>query len=471
MTQSLTSPDIGLIVAPARVQLVPGGRSTVVLLVTNNSVVVDQFSLVVDGLEPTWFTVRQGVVNVFPSSQDRLELEIHLPNNAAAGTYDVRLKVPGRAAPDSPAVAHLPVEVLALGTIEAQLKPQRVVIGTRGVARFSVGITNSSNADRLIDLVLDDPADALDVRISPDRVSAPATAAVEAVLTIRPRKRPLVAPQRSYPFIVNAVDAQSLASADGQAPQLLAAMPGELVYAAPLAALAGAWPGLKRALLALAALALALALLIWFLGEPGRASAFVQQVPGAKPLVNAAAAANSAIASALPGSGAAVAAQPPRIKTFALATPGQDGRSDYALVWEVTGADVVKIDGAQQADPAKGALHLEKLDNTEHTLEASKGGASVHQSVGIVILRAPDILQFLAIPDTIAPGQSASLQWKTVRGDRANVGDQTVTPSGGTLPITPATTSSYTLVVENELGRSQQTIQVTVVDVTPAPGP
>src|SRR5439155_13044637 len=167
----LTSPDIGLIVAPARVQLVPGGRSTVVLLVTNNSVVVDQFSLVVDGLEPTWFTVRQGVVNVFPSSQDRLELEIHLPNNAAAGTYDVRLKVPGRAAPDSPAVAHLPVEVLALGTIEAQLKPQRVVIGTRGVARFSVGITNSSNADRLIDLVLDDPADALDVRISPDRVS------------------------------------------------------------------------------------------------------------------------------------------------------------------------------------------------------------------------------------------------------------------------------------------------------------
>ena len=81
MTQSLTSPDIGLIVAPARVQLVPGGRSTVVLLVTNNSVVVDQFSLVVDGLEPTWFTVRQGVVNVFPSSQDRLELEIHLPKN------------------------------------------------------------------------------------------------------------------------------------------------------------------------------------------------------------------------------------------------------------------------------------------------------------------------------------------------------------------------------------------------------
>jgi hypothetical protein len=215
-------------------------------------------------------------------------------------------------------------------------------------------------------------------------------------------------------------------------------------------------------------LALALALLIWFLGEPGRASALRQQIPVAKPLVDKAEDAHVAVASAVAASaGGSAAAPPPQIKKFVLATPGQDGRTDYALVWDVSGADVVTVDGVQQADPNSGSLHLEKLDNTEHTLEASQGGASVHQSVGIVILRAPDIQRFVAVPDSIAPGQSASLQWQTVRADRATVGDQSVTPGGGALAVTPATTTSYTLVVENELGRTQQSVQVAVVTPTP----
>jgi hypothetical protein len=468
MAQSIINTRIGVVVVPERLQLAPGASASVVLLVTNNSPVVDQVSVSVDGLDPAWFTVRAGVVNVFPSSQDRLELDIHLPGDATAGLRNLQLNVVGRAAPDTPVVVALPVEVLALGSIDVRLSPLRVTIGRRGAGRFSLDIANSSNAERLIDLAVDDPDQLLEVRFSPDRLAVPAGVTVQSLLTVRPRKRPLIALPRSYPFMVTAVDAPGDPGADNPPPELIAAVAGELAYTAPLAAFAGLLPGLKRALLALAALALALALLIWFLGEPGRASALRQQIPVAKPLVDKAEDAHVAVASAVAASaGGSAAAPPPQIKKFVLATPGQDGRTDYALVWDVSGADVVTVDGVQQADPNSGSLHLEKLDNTEHTLEASQGGASVHQSVGIVILRAPDIQRFVAVPDSIAPGQSASLQWQTVRADRATVGDQSVTPGGGALAVTPATTTSYTLVVENELGRTQQSVQVAVVTPTP----
>ena len=73
--------------------------------------------------------------------------------------------------------------------------------------------------------------------------------------------------------------------------------------------------------------------------------------------------------------------------------------------------------------------------------------------------------------ETILPGQAATLQWKAVRADRANLDDQTVPPTGGTLAVTPAATTSYTLMVENELGRTRQTVQVAVVNLTPTATP
>ena len=67
MMQPITSGRVGLAVAPDSVQLAPGSQITIVLTVTNQGPVVDQFGLVVEGLDPTWFTVRVGLVNLFPS--------------------------------------------------------------------------------------------------------------------------------------------------------------------------------------------------------------------------------------------------------------------------------------------------------------------------------------------------------------------------------------------------------------------
>ena len=217
--------------------------------------------------------------------------------------------------------------------------------------------------------------------------------------------------------------------------------------------------------MALAALALLAALLIWFLAAPGRRGPLIERVPATKPFV---AAVENALnlqpkVAAVPDAGAdGAAAGAPHIVRFELAMPGDQGRTDYALTWEVEGADQVKISGAVQPDPRSGTLKLDKLDTAEYVLEASNGNTTVNQSVGIVLLQPPEIQELVAVPTEVTRGQSATLRWTARRGERANLQDQAVDPTAGSLQVSPTATTTYTLIVENELGRTERTVEVRV---------
>ena len=471
MTQSTVSDRIGLVLSPDSVQLAPSSKITIVLTVTNTGPVVDQFGLVVDGLDAAWYTVREGLINLYPGAVGRLELDLHLPEglDAVAGVHTATLKVLSREAPAESVSVDLPIDIVAIGGLEAALSPRRVTLGMRGSAAYVLTLTNSGNADTIVDLAVRDPEEALHIEVRPDRVSVPHGGTAQANLTARPIKRPLVSLERAYVFSVDVAQARPSDAVD-QASETLAMVIGELGYRPPLATLAALPLNARRLLMALAAAALLAALLIWFLAAPGRRGALIERVPSTKPLVAAVETALNLpekIAAPDAGGAGAVAAAP-RIKTFELTTPGQGGRTDYALVWEVEGADQVTIQGQPQADASAGTLPLTKLENTEYVLQASKGAATVNQSVGIVILRPPDIQQLAANPPQIAPGDSATLQWTAVRGDRASLADQTVDPTGGVLKVSPTATTTYTLVVENELGRSQRTVEVRVAPAAAA---
>jgi hypothetical protein len=439
----------------------------VVLAVVNQGPVVDQFGLLVEGLDPAWYTVKTASVNLVPGAAGMLELDIHLPDghDALAGTHEVTLRVLSREAPTAPAVVYVTIDVIALGGVEATLTPQRVAIGWRGEGRYALTIANRGNSDLLLDLAARQADDTLVLRLEPDRVSLPHGGSAEARVVAVPRKRPVVALARSHPFSVEALPAVSAPEAETAALEPVATTNGELVYRPPLATLAALPLGLQRLLMALAALALLAALLIWFLAAPGRRGPLIERVPALKPAVAAVETAlnlpDKVAAVPEPAAGGA-AADAPKIKRFELAIPGEGGRSDYALVWEVEGATQVKIGGAEQPSPTSGTMRLASLDNAEYVLEASNGTTTVNQSVGIVVLRPPEIQDLTATPASVTRGQAATLRWAARRGDRASVGDQSVEPAGGTLQVSPTATTTYTLVVENELGRTERSVEVRV---------
>src|SRR4026209_2259099 len=116
MTQPTSSERIVLTIAPESVQLAPGGQVSVVLAVGNQGPVVDQFALLVEGLDPAWFTVNSSMVNLVPGAAGTLGVDIHLPDghDALAGTHEVALRVLSREAPNAPAVAYMTLDVMAL---------------------------------------------------------------------------------------------------------------------------------------------------------------------------------------------------------------------------------------------------------------------------------------------------------------------------------------------------------------------
>jgi hypothetical protein len=149
--------------------------------------------------------------------------------------------------------------------LEIALVPQRLT--TRGRGRLRVRLTNTGNADQAIDLAVADPEAALAARLDADRIAVPAGERREVALGLRPRKRPLFAPPRRFPFTVTAFPAGvGAAEPLGQAE-------GELISQAPLAAVVIILSGARRLAFGLVAVMLAAAAAVWMLASPGAPSA------------------------------------------------------------------------------------------------------------------------------------------------------------------------------------------------------
>ena len=492
------SERVGLTVTPQALQLPPGGWMQVTVALTNLEAVVDQFELQVEGPEAGWFTVPVATLSLFPGAAGTLAVEIQVPEQPAppAGVHQIPLQVIAHdeaGAAIQVAAVDLAVEVLPAGGLELGLAPRRVT--TRGKGHFRVQLTNGKNTDQAVDLIVSDPEAALDARFVEDRVAVPAGGHREAALVLRPKRRPLVAAPRHYPFNVTVFPAGS------DAAEPLGILDGGLVYQAPLAFLA-TWPRrLRRLAVGLLALLLVAAVAIWFLGAPVRRAAATVASGAAKALdavatelspdavqseapaqTDAAAAPGAAAQPAGAGAGAsgsgapatgaaapsspAAVLPPPVISKFELNVPAGAGRGEFELSWAVQGADKVELDGAAQ--PASGSQRVQTQQDREFQLTATnKDGAAVTKSIGVVLLRPPEIQKLEASAPEVVRGQPVTLTWQARRGARAALDGQPVDPSAGAREVRPEADTTYTLVVENEFGRVEQQVTVHVVDPAP----
>jgi negative regulator of flagellin synthesis FlgM len=366
------------------------------------------------------------------------------------------------------------------------LAPLRVsTSGPFSAGRFRLTLGNAANTERVLDLAIADPDGALEAHFESDRVPVAPGETLTIPLTVRSRHRPLVAPPQSYAFTATAVPAGS------QAGNPMAAAVGELVYRAPLAMLGGILPHLRRLFVPLAALLALGALVVWLVGRSGTplpplprptpAPAGTVQGQGAQ----AAAAAQSAQATASAPAAAAAQAtqrsataaagaptQPPVIVSFELRSAPNAGRGEFDLVWEAQRADQVAVSEVRgglktpvlAGAPASGTLRIQSSDDREYLLEATNRAGTAMRSLGLVILRPPEIVEFRSDPDVVDRGQPATLTWdarRAVRVALAGTGDA-LDPAAGTLAVQPERDTTYTLIAVNDLGRDERTVTVRV---------
>jgi hypothetical protein len=103
------------------------------------------------------------------------------------------------------------------------------------------------------------------------------------------------------------------------------------------------------------------------------------------------------------------------------------------------------------------------------------GGLQSTSSVTVTTVTIPDIIivRFSATPDRILPGQSSILEWNVTGATSVNI-----TPGvgnnlrvQGTATVTPAATTTYTLVATGTGGRTQQATVTVTVGAAPAANP
>src|SRR5712691_3187315 len=169
MRDSVASPTrVRASATPAALLLGQGQQAFVTLDVENQASVVDQFALVVEGLDPEFFDVRLDHVSLFPGEAGELTLEVRLPADrfVPAGSRIVTLRVVSRYDPLVEAVIRLPLEVQTVRRITLELRPAQV--NTRSVGRFHAYVSNQGNAEQVLDLVIAGPQTGLHTWISRD---------------------------------------------------------------------------------------------------------------------------------------------------------------------------------------------------------------------------------------------------------------------------------------------------------------
>jgi hypothetical protein len=500
------------VASPSTLTLRAGQSAHVAVTMDNRSPIVDQFELRVAGLDTAWFDVETARISLFPGESGSFTVTVHPPTATPvlAGPYAAQLIVTSGHDPSSQAIVGLRIEVPLEQRIDIDLRPGRVV--TRGSARFSASLTNRGNAEQLLDLRVVDADLALHCRLDQDRVAIAAGSTIELGLRVQPRKRPFFGIPKYHPFGLEVADpAEPAGSA-------LASADATLVYRPRLAFAASVVRVIRSLATLLLVVLIGLAVIVWTLGAPGERLVDDQQargeaanqdtaaaaaapenasVPGGGALGMAATAAGPAGAAAGgPGSNAAGGAQqaappaipaplatttavvgpPPVIVTFEVRAPADLPAGQIQLVWEVKNADEVTIGGVSL--PPAGTVQVQGLQQGEVELVARNQSGIARRSVGVVVLRPPEVLEFGGTTEIAQAGQAATLNWRLARAERARLFGPDLDPLGqnvdaneGTLQVRPTSDALYTLVAENAYGRVQEILPLHVVQPAASPTP
>jgi hypothetical protein len=469
---------------PAAFTVAPGGTAETAVRFDHSGEVVEQYTLAVDGLEPTWWELDPESLSLFPGDSAASTLRLRIPEGAAPGAYAFRVTVTPRTAGAGAGVDGRLEVSGAVERVELSLAPARQ--HTRRRATFVVRVANRGTGAASYRLIPGDPDAALRFSLRPEDVSLDPGLEVAARLDVWVRHTSLTGPQRSFPLTVAA------ARSDDPLATPLAESGAELVRRPYLPFLAAVPQGLARLALLGAGLAALLAVLAWVLGGAGgKLPAIVRPGGGDGDAVAQATAAaaggadarqTAAAAAAAPGaagggaqSGAAgsaaatqaalAAARPPSIARFGLSLPA-DGES-VPLSWDVQHTSNVVL--RREGDPAARSPVYQTVERVEYTLEAQNDAGRDQRTLTVYYVRPPAINAFgVDGPAGGDAGDALRLSWATERGDRVFLDGQPIDAAASNAARALQPDRDYELRVENLAGEARQTLRITS---TPAPTP
>jgi len=181
-----------------QISVEPGKTVSVALTLLNQGIVVDHFSITVQGIPATWIPALPPVVQLMPGAQQVVHLTISPPRLPAsrAGTYPITFRVTSRDAADRVGEVKATLSVAAFHQFISELHPQKVRAGR--IARLRV--ENQGNTQEVFNLLWLDRGVELDFK--PPQVQLKVSEGKEAFAEFRalPRSRALIGGEKTHAF-------------------------------------------------------------------------------------------------------------------------------------------------------------------------------------------------------------------------------------------------------------------------------
>ncbi len=172
----------------------PGQRERVLALVRNQSGIVDNYDLRVDGMPQEWWSIFPGTVYLVPfgaggTYEQEVEVHLHPPRGpeAEARVWDLQIVADSKAQRTVAASAPLALHIEPYIETATTLRPQRKT--GRRKATFDVTVANRANAPVLIALDGEDPDGELQFGFNRPPQEIPPGAAVTSQMQVKPPKQ------------------------------------------------------------------------------------------------------------------------------------------------------------------------------------------------------------------------------------------------------------------------------------------
>jgi hypothetical protein len=172
----------------------PGDRARVRALIRNQSGIVDNYQLSVQGLPEEWFSVLPDTVYLVPygsggTYEQEVEIHLHPPRaaEAEARIWELQVVAHSKAQQHTAATAPLLLGIQPFEQHETKVKPERA--SGRRKADFQVAVRNKANAPVYVAFAAKEADDDLDLRFKPAAAEIAPGESVETRLRVRPPKQ------------------------------------------------------------------------------------------------------------------------------------------------------------------------------------------------------------------------------------------------------------------------------------------
>lgn len=159
---------------------------------------------------------------------------------------------------------------------------------------------------------------------------------------------------------------------------------------------------------------------------------------------------------------------PPQVVSFTASPASITSGGQSTLDWDTDNATTVTIDNGIGQQPAVGSVTVNPTQTTQYTLTAMGPGgmATAQVSVSVTQVGAPTVVSFTASPQQITPGAQATLSWQVQDSTGVTIdngiGPQ---PATGTVNVSPASDTTYTLTAVGAGGMTSAQVSITVVSI------